>query len=34
MQLYSYNVVGGEYENTGALIDSGAVLWGEYAEQF
>ena len=34
MQLYAYDVVGGEYVNTGALVDSGPVLWGDYAEQF
>lgn len=34
MQLYAYDVTLGEYANTGALIDSGPVLWGEYAEQF
>lgn len=34
MNLYSYDVTSNEYVNTGALVGSGPILWGEYAEQF
>lgn len=32
MQLYAYDLVSNEYVNTGGLVGSGPVLWGEYAE--
>lgn len=34
MNLYAFDIVNNEYVNTGALVDSGPVLWGDYAEQF
>lgn len=32
MQCYAYDVVSDEYVNTGALVGSGPILWGEFAE--
>lgn len=34
MQLYAYDVPSNEYVNTGSLIGSGPVLWGDFSEQF
>jgi len=32
MQLYAYEIVANEYVNTGSLVGSGPVLWGDYSE--
>jgi hypothetical protein len=32
MQLYAFDFPSQEYINTGSLVDSGPVLWGNYAE--
>jgi hypothetical protein len=34
MQVYAYDVPSNEYVNTGALVGSGPILWGEFAEQY